>query len=169
MTKFLRKIAVTLLILSFAMSASACKSKPAVAPAPALLPPTIKSYVMNIRTRNNSQLEWYIAVNLENPNTVELPAPRLNFVYKINESVFLRGGHQTRHHLRAASGGASTATLAEFGISTVYNDVYRIIPASIRADALPCQVEVSFVFPDQLFEGETISVKIDAVLPMPGY
>jgi hypothetical protein len=107
-------------------------------------------------------------VTLENPNAVELQAPRLNFVYKINDSVFLRGGHQTRHHL-----AANSVAIAEFGISTVYNDVYRVIPGSIRAEAIPCQVEVSFRFVshsnEPLFEGENISVKIDAILPMPGY
>jgi hypothetical protein len=113
-------------------------------------------------------VEWYVSVSLENPNAFELPAPRLNFVYKINESVFLRGGHQTRLTL-----AASSVTPTEFGIATYYNDVYRIIPSAIRAETLPCQVEVSFRFAshdgEPLFEGETISVKIDAILPMPGY
>ena len=130
---------------------------------PLLQEPGLTSPVMEVIKVDAATVELYVSVNVENPNIFELPAPRLNFDYRVYDTSILR------HSLNNSGPLAPSSVVpVVFGLLIYYTDLFRILPM-VRAEIeAPGQLNLSMDFPVPAFNGETFNLQIPGMLPLPG-
>jgi len=100
--------------------------------APRLSNPTIR-----LGDRNLTRAELIISMNFENPNAFPVPAPKINYDYRINNNSFIRGIVENEAPLAANS----TSTIST-RLQVTYVDLIR----SFAALATASQVSSSYNF-----------------------
>jgi LEA14-like dessication related protein len=128
---------------------------------PVLQAPVIGTSIMRVEKLHRNMVEWYVSVNIENPNVFELPQPKHTFVYQIYEKSFIRRTIQHRQTLASAS-----VTPVIFGLLVYYNDVYRVFPDLITSKEIPSQLDMVFDFLIPAFNEDIFKLIIPATLPL---
>jgi LEA14-like dessication related protein len=128
---------------------------------PVLQAPRIGRSVMRVEKIHRGMVEWYVSVNIENPNVFELPQPKHTFVYQIYEKPFIR---KTTQHKQTLSSGSVTPIV--FGLLVFYTDVFRIFPEFMTSEEIPSQLDMVFDFLVPAFTEDKFDLKIPAVLPI---
>jgi LEA14-like dessication related protein len=141
-----------------------CKTPPKPPEEPKLLPPKIGASVIRVEKLHRNMVEFYVSVSVENPNDVELPAPKHTFIYKVNETGFIRRAIQNPKKL-----APNSVTPVVFGLLVYYDDVFRVFPELIKADEAPCTLDLKFDFFLPEFSEEVFEVKLKSTLPIKPY
>jgi LEA14-like dessication related protein len=126
-----------------------------------LLPPKIGASVMRVEKMHKNMVEFYVSVSVENPNDIELPAPKHTFIYKVNETALIRRAIQNPKKL-----APNSVTHIVFGLLVYYDDVFKFCPELIRADEAPCTLDMKFDFLMPEFSEEVFELKLKSVLPI---
>jgi len=100
--------------------------------APRLASPTIR-----LGDRNSTRAELVVSMNFENPNAFPVPAPKINYDYRINNNSFIRGTVDNQAPL-----AANTTSTISTRIQVTYTDLIR----SFATLATASQVSSSFNF-----------------------
>jgi LEA14-like dessication related protein len=124
-------------------------------------PPKLSSPVMRVESSDLSRLEWYVSVNVENPNPFELPAPKINFNYQVAGTSILRNAFTNRQKL-----APSSVTPVVFGIVVYYADVFRVLPNLRNTASAPSNLDMTFDFSIPAFSGDTFNLQIPALLAL---
>jgi len=124
--------------------------------------PILSAPVFRIEKADLTMVEFFVSVNIENPNVFELPPPRITFNYQINDTSFIRNTIVNRAPI-----AASSVTPVIFGLAVYYTDVFRILPGLRLSKNAPCTLDMSFNFAVPFFRGETFRLQIPSSLPLP--
>ena len=125
--------------------------------------PRLSSPVMRVEKIDSTMVELYVSVNAENPNIFELPAPKLNFDYQVNNTSILRNRLNNKGPL-----APSSVTPVVFGLVVYYTDLFRILPAIRTVNEIQSQLNLSMDFSIPAFNGETFNLQIPGTLPLTG-
>lgn len=128
---------------------------------PMLQLPKINAPSMKINTVNLSGVEFAITLNIENPNAFTLPAPKINFDYKVNNIMLLRNTFENRSSLNANS-----ITPVIFGIQVLYSDLFRVIPALRTSSSVSGELDMTFDFGIPAFKDEIVKLLLPGNLPL---
>jgi len=129
--------------------------------------PRITSPSMRVDNVNTSRAEILVSVNIENPNSFEIPAPKLNYDYLLNRNSFIKGEIQNTGPL-----AASSTTPLSFRLTVNYGDLARTIATSITSlfsstRELGSQLKVNCDFGIPFFSSDPFNLSLDGILPMP--
>jgi LEA14-like dessication related protein len=130
---------------------------------PLLQAPRFSSPIMRVVKTDSIMVELYVSVNVDNPNVFELPTPRLNFDYQVNDTSILRHRLNSRGPL-----ASSSVTPVVFGLLVYYADLFRILPTVQTAYEVQGLLDLTIDFPVPAFSGENFNLKIPGTLPLTG-
>jgi LEA14-like dessication related protein len=130
---------------------------------PLLQAPRFSSPVMRVIKTDSTMVELYVSVNVDNPNVFELPTPRLNFDYQVNDTSILRHRLNSRGPL-----ASSSVTPVVFGLIVYYADLFRILPTVRTSFEVQSLLDLTLDFPVPAFSGENFNLKIPGTLPLTG-
>ena len=118
----------------------------------------------SVRIENTNLLgaEVVFSVNIQNPNSFNLPSPRITYDYQLNGSSFIRGGSDNTGPLAANS---TTPITLRVGIS--YADVIRTFANLITANQVSSSFNFTCDFDIPAFMGEAIRLDVPGTLPLP--
>lgn len=123
--------------------------------------PKISAPVMRVEKMDLTMVEWYISVNVENPNAFELPPPKIAFNYQIDNRSLIQNTLANKGTL-----APSSVTPVVFGLVVNYADLFRIF-SNLRSSAnVQSQLDISFDFGVPVFSGENFNLNIPALLPI---
>ncbi|MCL2210029.1 MAG: LEA type 2 family protein [Treponema sp.] len=128
---------------------------------PMLQLPKISAPSIRVNTANLSGVEFAISMNVENPNGFQLPAPKINFDYKVNNTSLLRNTFTNRSEL-----GANSVTPVIFGIHVLYSDLFRVLPALRTSISASSELDMTFDFGIPAFKDELVKLLLPANLPI---
>jgi LEA14-like dessication related protein len=123
--------------------------------------PKISAPIMRIEKMDLTMLEWFVSVNVENPNPFELPPPKIAFNYQIDNRTLIQNTLPNRGQL-----AASSVTPVAFGLAVYYADVFRIFSNLRNSANAQSQLDISFDFGVPVFSGENFNLRIPASLPL---
>lgn len=150
------------IILIFA----ACKTPPVPPPPPPVveelpLAPVFIFQDMRVEKINSTMVELYVEVNLENPNEIELPQPRLAFDYKVYDASIIRSRLRSEGPL-----APSSVTPIIFGIVVYYRDMYRAFPELVTLKEVPTELNLSCTLEISIRDDEPSTLKVPFILPI---
>jgi LEA14-like dessication related protein len=128
---------------------------------PMLQIPRVNSPSMRIVRTDLTMVEFAVTVNVENPNAFQLPAPKINFDYRVNNTSILRNNFENRSPL-----APSSVTPLVFGIAVYYSDLFRIIPGLRTSGSATGVLDMTFDFGIPAFRNENINLQIPGNLPL---
>lgn len=128
---------------------------------PMLQLPKISAPAMKVNSVNLSGVEFAVTLNVENPNAFPLPAPKINFDYKVNGTSLLRNTLPNKSEL-----GANSVTPVIFGIQVLYSDLFRVIPALRASSSASSELDMTFDFGIPAFKDELVKLLVPAILPL---
>jgi LEA14-like dessication related protein len=105
--------------------------------------------------------EMSFRVEIENPNSFEIPFPKMNYDYSVNKNSFIKSSVAAPAALAA---GAATPVDIQFRV--VYTDLYRTFQALRNTAEVPSLLALTGSFPVPAFSGETALLEIPASLPL---
>jgi LEA14-like dessication related protein len=124
--------------------------------------PRLSAPVFRVEKADLNMVELFVSVNMENPNTFELPPPRITFNYQINNTSIIQNTIANRSPL-----AASSVTPVIFGLVVYYNDIFRVLPSLRTLKNVPSTLDMSFNFAVPFFRGETFHLEIPGSLQLP--
>lgn len=127
---------------------------------PVLQAPKFGRQVIRVEKVHPGTVEWYVSINVENPNPFELPEHKRNFTFFVEERAFIKRTIPHRHTL-----AQSTTTPIVFGLLVDYADVYRVFPHYITAPEIPSHLEIAFDFEIPAFKDDKFELKMETALP----
>ena len=127
---------------------------------PMLKAPVIGASIMRVEKIDPSAVEWFVSVNLENPNDFELPPPRHSFIYEINYTPFIRRTVTNRMPI-----APSSSEPVIFGLLVYYVDVWRVFPELWVSGDIPSRLNLTFDFFIPAFSDDKFDLEIQAELP----
>jgi LEA14-like dessication related protein len=123
--------------------------------------PKISAPVMRVEKMDLSMVEWFVSVNIENPNPFELPPPKIAFNYQIENRTLLQNTLPSKGQL-----AASSVTPVVFGLVVYYADVFRVFSNLRNSTNVQSQLDISFDFGVPVFKDENFNLRIPASLPL---
>jgi len=123
--------------------------------------PKISAPVMRVEKMDLTMVEWFISLNVENPNTFELPQPKITFNYQIDNRSFIQNTLSNKGPL-----AASSVTPIVFGLAVYYADIFRVFNNLRNSANVQSQLDITFDFGVPVFSGENFSLHIPATLPI---
>jgi LEA14-like dessication related protein len=126
---------------------------------PMPLPPKTGAPVMRAEKADAAMVEWYVSVNVENPNPFELPPLKIAFNYQVENRVILKNTLPGRGRL-----AASSVTPVVFGLAVYYVDLFRVLPELRASTGAQSRLDITFDFGVPAFSGEDFSLHIPAVI-----
>ena len=127
---------------------------------PMLKAHVIGASIMRVEKIDPGAVEWYVSVNLENPNDFELPPPRHSFIYEINYTPFIRRTVTNRQPIPPSS-----EEPVIFGLLVYYADVWRVFPELWVSGDIPSRLNLTFDFFIPAFSEDKFDLEIQAELP----
>lgn len=103
-----------------------------------------------------------VSVNVENPNSFELPSPKVAYDYLVSGSSFIKSTVDTRPL------AASSVTPVTFRFSVSYADLFRSITSLPSSGSVPSLLNLSFDFGVPAFSGDIFNLQIPGSLPLTG-
>jgi LEA14-like dessication related protein len=123
--------------------------------------PKISAPVMKIEKMDLTMLEWSISLNVENPNSFELPPPNITFNYQVENRTFIQNTLPNKGQLAAAS-----VTPVVFGLAVYYADIFRVFSNLRNSANAQSQLDITFDFGVPVFSGENFNLHIPVSLPL---
>jgi len=123
--------------------------------------PKISAPVMRVEKMDLTMVEWFVSVNVENPNPFDLPQPKIAFNYQIDNRSFIQNTLTNRGQL-----AASSVTPVVFGLVVYYADLFRVFSNLRNSANVQSQLDITFDFGVPVFSGESFNLKIPAALPL---
>jgi len=124
--------------------------------------PKLSAPVFRVERTTSSMVEFFVSVNIENPNAFELPPPRISFNYQVNNTSFIQNTITNRTSI-----AASSVTPVIFGLAVYYTDIFRVLPSLLTLKDVPTTLDMSLSFAVPFFRSETFRLQIPGTLPLP--
>jgi LEA14-like dessication related protein len=124
--------------------------------------PKLSAPEFRLEKADSRMAEFFVSVNVENPNAFELPPPRITFNYQVNNTSFIRNTVNNRAPL-----AASSVTPVVFGLAVYYTDIFRVLPGLMTSNNVSSALDINLDFAVPFFRGETFHLQIPGSLPLP--
>jgi hypothetical protein len=108
-----------------------------------------------------SMVEWSVNLNIENPNSFELPPPKITFNYQVENRTFIQNTLPNKGQLVASS-----VTPVVFGLAVYYVDIFRVFSNLRNSADAQSQLDITFDFGVPVFSSENFSLHIPISLPL---
>jgi len=103
--------------------------------------PKINSPSIKLGTIDTTKAELIVAMKLENPNSFQIPAPKITYDYMINRNSFIKGNVANQKPLAAKS-----TSDVEFRMQVNYTDLFRSFASLITAREVSTSLNYSCDF-----------------------
>jgi LEA14-like dessication related protein len=123
--------------------------------------PRLTAPSMRFENTTTTGTDVLVTLNVVNPNTFELPAPKISYNYMINRNSFIRGNVDNQRPL-----AASSTTPVAFRLQINYADVFRSFASLLTAREVSSLITLSCDFGIPAFGGETLTLEIPGTLPL---
>ena len=101
-------------------------------------------------------------VNVQNPNSFELPPPKINFDFQVNRTSVLNSSTSAASALMPNS---TTPVSVRFTVNQA--DLVRVLAANLlTASSISCSLSTSFDFGIPAFGSEPVSLQVPGTLPL---
>jgi len=165
MKTIILKIIITIAGIYFLSYLTTCKSPPPPPEPVVELPqaPVLSLQDIRVERINNTMVELYVSVDLENPNGYELPQPRLAFDYQVYETSIIRSRLRNQGVLPAFS-----TTNVVFGIIVYYRDLYLVFPElqRLRFREAPSVLKLTCDLGVPVKDDEPTNLQVSYTLPL---
>lgn len=125
--------------------------------------PKLSRPSISIAKADLSMVEFVVSVNVENPNSFQLPAPKIAFDYKVSGTSILKNTHR-----ESASLEPSSVKPVAFALGVYYTDLLRVLPGLFTSGSASSLLDMSFDFGIPAFSGDNFNLQIPGSIPRPG-
>jgi len=123
--------------------------------------PKVSNPTMSLSTSDATRAELVVSMNLENPNSFPVPAPKITYDYMINRSSFIKGTVENERPLAARA-----TTPVNFRIQVSYTDLIRSFATLITASSVATTLNYSLDFGVPGFNWNDFASAIPFTLPI---
>jgi len=123
--------------------------------------PRLNSPSMTVGNVDLTRAEILVNLNFENPNSFQLPAPKITYNYHVNRNSFIRGNVDNNTPL-----AANTTTPVSFRLQVTYADLFRSFASLVTQREVASMLSISCDFGIPAFAGEPFTREINGTLPL---